>query len=171
VRARSSGTGERRRHGEDTSAALARRGSAEFLASFAALQEKVRVACGSHSRWEEQVVAGIQAALRFAAAEPQMAHALIVQGRREPSGGGDREQEVIAYFASLLASVAPAELRRPVSNDEGVIEAIAALVRGHLQAGAAERLPAAAADLVYLALMPYLGLEGARRWAEAAESR
>jgi hypothetical protein len=171
VRARSSGTGARRRHGEDTSAARARRGSAEFLASFAALQEKVRVACASHRRWEEQVVAGIHAALRFAAEEPQMAHALIVHGRREPSGGGDREHEVIAYFASRLASVAPAEHRRPVSNDEGVVEAIAALVRGHLQAGSAELLPAAAADFVYLALMPYLGLESARRWAEAAESR
>jgi hypothetical protein len=169
VKTRSGGTGERRPRAKGTAAARARRGSAEFLSSFAALQEAVRVACASGRRWEEQIVAGIQAALRFAAAEPQMAHALIVQGRREPSGDGDREQEVIAYFASLLASVAPAELRRPTTTDEGVVEAIAALVRGHLQAGAAERLPAAAADLVYLALMPYLGLEGARSWAEMAE--
>jgi hypothetical protein len=129
----------------------------------------VRVACSSRRQWEEQVVAGIQAALRFAAVEPQMAHALIVEGRRVPSADGDREEEVIAYFAGLLASVAPAEARHPTSTDRGVIEAIAALVRGHLQAGAVERLPLAAPDLVYLALMPYLGLDGARRWAESAD--
>lgn len=167
--ARRSGIGARQRHG-DTQEALARRGSAEFLSSFAALQEAVRAACSANrGRWEEQVVAGIQAALRFAATEPQMAHALIVHGRRVPSGDGDREQEVVAHFAGLLAGVAPAQARHPISTDEGVIEAIAALIRGHLQAGAVERLPDVAPDLVYLALMPYLGLEGAREWAASAD--
>ena len=83
-------------------------------------------------------------------------HALIVHGRRGASGDGDREQEVIAHFAEPpVADVAPTASRHPISTDEGVIEAIAAIVRGHLQAGALERLPASAPDLVYLALMPY----------------
>ena len=124
-----------------------------------------------HVRWEARVVAAIQAALRFAAAEPAMAHALIVHGRRERDGEGrgDREREIVAHFAAALAAVAPPRSRHSISTDEGVIEAIAAVIRGHLQAGAPERLPAIAPDLVYLALMPYVGLNDARRWAESAE--
>jgi hypothetical protein len=44
------------------------------------------------------------------------------------------------------------------------------VVRGHLLAGTEDQLPEVAPDLVYLALLPYLGLEGTKRWVESAES-
>jgi hypothetical protein len=150
-----------------TAAARVRRGSADFLTSFASLRNAVSAACTASLSWEARVVTAIEAALEFAAREPAMTRAVLVHSRREPTEHGDREQEVISHFAGMLGDAAPAQLRHSVSTDEGVIEAIAAVIRGHLQAGSFELLPDAAPDLAYLALMPYLGLDGARRWANS----
>ncbi len=75
---------------------------------------------------------------------------------------------MIAYFAELLARVAPAEKRVEVSTETGLVDSIATIVRGQLLAGAAAELPGKVPDLVYLTLMPYTGLAEARRWASAA---
>jgi hypothetical protein len=77
---------------------------------------------------------------------------------------------VLAHFAGLLAEVTPAERPLPVSTDESIVESIAAVVRGHLLAGTEDQLPEVAPDLVYLALLPYLGLEGTKRWVKSVES-
>ena len=66
--------------------ARVRRGTADFLPSFVALQEAVREACALQTRWEAQIVAGIKAALEFGAAHPAQAHALIVVTRQEEDG-------------------------------------------------------------------------------------
>jgi hypothetical protein len=141
--------------------------TAEFLPSFVALQRAVREACDRQSEWEAKVTAGVRAALEFAAGDPAGAHALTIDARRQSLERGDREQEVIRYFAGLLAEVAPAEKRFPVSTDEGTVEAIAMVVRGHLLAATESDLPRLVQELVYLALMPYTGLAGARRWTES----
>jgi hypothetical protein len=127
----------------------------------------VRDACIAETAWEARVVAGINAALAFVAAEPAKAEALTIKARRHGPGDRDHAREVIDYFAGLLGEVAPAEKRFPVSTDEGIVEAMATVVRGHLLGGTADQLPAVAPDLVYLALMPYLGLAGTRRWVES----
>jgi hypothetical protein len=139
----------------------------DFTASFLQLQDAVREACTGQTQWPARVVAGIKAALAFAAAEPAKAEALTVRARRPRSGEPDREGEVIDFFAGLISAVAPAERRFRVSTDEAIVESIAAVVRGHLRGGTAEQLPAAAPDLVYLTLMPYLGLGETRRWVLA----
>jgi hypothetical protein len=141
--------------------------TADFLASFVALQGAVSRACARHDEWQAKVAAGVRAALEFAAADPAGAHALTIDARRQRLEEGDREQEVVGYFASLLADVAPAEKRFPISTDEGAVEAIAMVARGHLLAGTAERLPELAPELIYLALMPYTGLSEARNWTES----
>ena len=144
--------------------------SAEFLPSFDRLREAVRKACAGHSVWEERVVAGVEAALGFAAAEPAAAHALTIDARRQPAGNGDREDEVIAFFAELLRDGAPARQRFPVASNDGIIESIATVVRGHLLAGTSDRLVSLAPDLVYLTLLPYSGSAGARQWANESVS-
>jgi hypothetical protein len=151
-------------------AARWRRPAAEFLPSFVALQDAVSRACAEQGAWQAKVAAGIRAALEFAAADRAGAHALTIDARRQRLEGGDREQEVIGYFAALLAGVAPAEKGLPISTDEGTIESIATVVRGHLIAGTTERLPGLAPELIYLALMPYMGLADARRWTESPVS-
>jgi tRNA isopentenyl-2-thiomethyl-A-37 hydroxylase MiaE len=56
----------------------------------------------------------------------------------------------------------------PISSEESLVESVALIVRAHLQARTAERLPELAPDLAYLLLMPYKGLEEARSWVERA---
>jgi hypothetical protein len=165
-----SGEGGRRRQAPLTAEARARRGTAEFLPSFIALQEAVRDACRGQREWEAKVVAGVQATLQFASAHPEMAQALTVNARREPGGMRDPDQEVILYFARLLAKTAKAEREFPISTDENIVNAMATVIRGHLVAGTPEQLPGRASDLVYIALMPRLGLEKTIRWSESLSS-
>ena len=127
-------------------------------------------ACRRHVKWEAKVVAGIDATLEFAAASPAKATALTVSARRPAFGERNPEQVVLAHFAALLEEVTPAERPLPVSTDKSIVASIAAVVRGHLLAGTEDQLPEVAPDLVYLALLPYLGLEGTKRWVESAES-
>jgi hypothetical protein len=141
--------------------------TADFLPSFVALQGAVSRACAREEEWQAKVAAGIRSALEFAAGDPAAAHALTIDARRQPVEAGDREQEVIGYFAGLIADVAPGERRFPISTDEGTIESIAMLTRGHLLAGTTDQLPGLATEVTYLALMPYTGLAAARRWTES----
>lgn len=149
----------------ESSAAAARRGKGRFLPSFAALKDLVTKACVVEESWEAKVVAGISAVLEFAAADPQGAHALTVDARRRTSGEVDLEQEAILYFAELLRQVVEVERRFAISTEEASVESIATIVRGHLQLGTATALPDLAPDLVYVILMPYVGIAEARRWA------
>jgi hypothetical protein len=146
--------------------ARARAPTEDFSSSFEALKGAVRSACARQLEWEAKVVVGVRAALEFAAANPGCAHALTIAARRESPPGGHREEEVISYFAALLGEDAPPQWPAPAASEEGLVESIAIVVRGHLLAETTDQLPARAPDLVYLTLMPYIGLAGARRWAE-----
>ena len=160
--------GRRQTPSGETRAAAARRGKASFLPSFAALKDRVAKACGGEEAWEAQVVAGVRAVLEFAAADPQAAHALTVEARRRATGEVDLEQEAISYFAGLLREAVGVERRFTLSTEEALVESIATIIRGHLQLGTADELPGIAPDLVYITLMPYLGISEARRWAESS---
>ena len=149
-----------------TPEAQARRGKADFLPSFAALQEAVRKACARHTDWQARVVAGVQAALEFAAADVDAASALTINARERASKEIDPEQEVITYFADLLKDATPAQMLFPICNEESLVESIAVVVRAHLQARTADKLPDLAPDLAYLSLMPYVGLASAGQWVE-----
>lgn len=162
--------GERRDREDDADRpARWRPPTAEFLPSFIALQGAVSGACGQHDQWQAKIAAGVCAALRFAAEEPSAAHALTIDARRQSLESGDREREVVDYFTTLLGEVAPAEKRFPISTDRGTVESIAMVTRGHLLAGSTDKLPGLSGELVYMALMPYTGLAGARRWAESLD--
>jgi hypothetical protein len=165
------GGGKRGQEPSGISAAARVRASGEdFSASFHELQQAVLASCRRQVKWEAKVVAGIDAVLEFAAASPAMATALTVNARRPAFGERNPEQVVLAHFVGLLAELTPAERPLPVSTDRSIVESIAAVVRGHLLAGTENELPEVAPDLVYLALLPYLGLEGTKRWVASAES-
>ena len=150
------------------SAIAGRRAEGEdFLASFLELQEAVRASCRRQGKWEAKATAGIQAILDFAAAHPGKARALTLEARRPAFGDRNPEQVVIAYFSGRLAEITPAAKLVGVSNDQSVIEVIAAFVRGHLLGGTEDQLPDSAPDLVSLILMPYLGLAETSRWIES----
>jgi hypothetical protein len=168
VKARRPNDGDGSQASGPTAAARVRAEGEDFSASFHQLQDAVRGACRRQAAWEGKVVAGIAVALEFAATEPGKALALTVEARRPNFGERNPEQVVLAYFSERLSAVAPAVARKPISTDQSIVESIAVFIRGHLLGGTEARLPATAPDLVYLALMPYLGLEEARRWADFA---
>ena len=112
-------------------------------------------------------MAGIRAVLDFAAGSPDEAAALTISARRRISAGEDPEREVLAYFADMLGRRAPQRLF-PAPSDTAIVESIATVIRGHLLDGTAERLPGMASDLIYLSLMPHVGLEEARAWSASA---
>jgi hypothetical protein len=164
------GDGRKQTRSAVSAAARVRAEGEDFSASFFELKEAVRDSCKRQVRWEAKVVAGVYATLDFAAGSPAKALALTVNARRPAFGDSNPEQVVIAHFVDLLGQTTSAQRRLPVSTDESVVESIAAIVRGHLLAGTEEQLPEVAPDAIYLALMPYLGLEATRRWAEPAGS-
>jgi hypothetical protein len=168
--AKDGGGGARRGSPAVSAAARIRAAGDDFSASFVELQEEVREACRRQVEWEAKVVAGIHATLEFAANSPGKALALTVHARRPSFGDRNPEQVVIAHFAGLLGDVTPAARRLPVSTDESIVESAASMVRGHLLAGTEGRLPGLAPDVVYLTLLPYLGLEATKRWAQPALS-
>lgn len=154
-----------------TAAAAAPHSAGEmFATSFLDLQAAIREACERHTQWEARVVAGLRAVLEFAANKPAAARAVFVRARGEGPGERDRQDEVIAYFTELLEGVAPSKKRFPIADDGAIVESIATIVRAHLLGGTGHRLPDLAADLVYMTLMPYTGLEGAGRWAQSADA-
>lgn len=144
---------------------ITRRGTAEFGPSFAALKDAVRRACAGGEDWEARIVAAIGAVVEFALEEPAAARALTVCAGAQATDGTDPEGEMLAYFAALLADVAPDEMLFPISSAAGIVETAAVLIRGHLLAGRSERIGELGPELVYLALMPYVGLDCARQWA------
>ena len=143
-----------------------RRGGEPFLASFVALRDAVCAAYAGEAEPEAGVAAAIKAALRFAAEEPARAHALAVQARRQPSGDSDLGEEIVAEFAALLGRALPYEEQRRPPPEEAIIESMVITVRAHLLEDTPELLPALAPEFVYLALVPYAGVDGARRLAE-----
>lgn len=164
MRAKWPGRRKRRDYGV-TVEEIARRGTAEFGPSFAALKGAVGRACPPEGEWEARIVAGIGAVVEFALEDPAAARALTVCAGAQATDDTDPEGEMLTYFAELLESVAPDEMLFPISSAEGIVETSAVLIRGHLLAGRIERIGELGPELVYLALMPYVGLDGAREWA------
>ena len=158
--------GARKSRREAAPAPIGRRAKGEpFAASFDRLRAEVREACGSESAWEARVIAGVRAALEFAAAHPGEARALTIE-----AGGAeaaiDRRDEVIAYFTELLGEASPSEKLFPIAADRAMVASVVMIVRSHLVSGSVRRLPELAPDLAYMILMPYAGQAGARRETE-----
>ena len=74
---------------------------------------------------------------------------------------------MIKRFAALLADGAPRSERLPASSDESVVWVIAAIVSCHVRAGTVDLLGDSDPDLVFLALLPYVGFAEACRWSSA----
>jgi hypothetical protein len=164
LRAKWPGRRKRRDFGV-TVEAITRRGTAEFEPSFAALKTAIDRACARETRWETRVVAGIGAAIEFTLEDVAAARALTVCAGALTMDDRDLEGEMLANFAEVLEDVAPDQMLFPISSAMGIVETIAALIRGHLLAGRIEEIGELGPELVYLALMPYVGLGDARKWA------
>jgi hypothetical protein len=149
-----------------TDAARIRAGEADFLSSFARFQSAIEAACEGQDEWQAKVVAGVYAALECTAEHPRVGRALMIQARGEEWRVGKRQREAVVHFARVLRSVVP-KSGRPLSADVGTVEAIATIIRGNLENGTAAELSSLGPDLIFLVLVPHVGVEEAQKWAES----
>jgi hypothetical protein len=132
------------------------------------MERAVVESCDEHAEWPARIAAGINSAIDFMVANPAAARAVAVQSRSGEEEEGDAGYvEMIDRFAGLLGAGAPREERLPASSDESIVSLIAAIVSCHARAGTVDALSNRDPDLVFLALLPYVGFAEACRWSTA----
>jgi pimeloyl-ACP methyl ester carboxylesterase len=139
-----------------------------FPLELANLEAAVLDACSGEEGWPAGVAAGICAGVDYAIAHPEVVETLAT----DDSPGAEtlrRYELVIGRLAGILQAKAPIEARLPVSTDEALVAGLVGLVGDHLRIGRYERLAELRADLVLLTLLPYLGFEDAREWANQVD--
>jgi hypothetical protein len=145
-----------------------RRGAGDadaFETAISEMEVAVSAACDRRDEWPARIAAGINAVIEFAIANPGAARTLTIDSRAFGRQEGSAYPEMIARFASLLGADAPRSERTPASTDESVVWVIASIVGCHVRAGTMESLGVGAPDLIFLALLPYVGFAEACRWS------
>ena len=138
-----------------------------FGSAIARMERAVVESCDEHAEWPARIAAGINSAIDFMVANPAAARAVAVQSRSGEEEGDAGYVEMIDRFAGLLGAGAPREERLPASSDESIVSLIAAIVSCHVRAGTVDALSNRDPDLVFLALLPYVGFAEACRWSTA----
>ena len=121
--------------------------------------------CGRHEEWPARVAGAIGGLIDFLVANPGAARALAIDSRAGDAEDDGDYLEMIARFAALLGGGAPRSERLPASSDRSVVSVIAAIVSCHVRAGTMETLGEGDPDLIFLALLPYVGFAEACRWS------
>jgi hypothetical protein len=137
-----------------------------FSTSLARLQEAITNACRNHGEWPARVAAGIRATIMFAIANPDAVRSLAIEPQLSDSSSHQRY--LIEHFSAMFAAEALSPQRLAGSSDEAVVAVIAAVIGEHLRHDRLDQLGEMASELVYLSLLPYLGFDEAKSWAESA---
>jgi len=131
--------------------------SAEFC-------ERVTAAYAGASSWHDRVWAAGWAAMRFFAEDPIRARFLVVEVNGTGSGAQMRRDRLLQRLADIVDG-GRGELEDPASvsrcTAEIVAGAIYGTVLGRIEAGWIERGEDFLPELVYMAVMPYLGSRAA----------
>jgi hypothetical protein len=141
-----------------------RAGAATPGSAITRIERAVADSCARQAEWPTRVSAGLRAAIEFLIADPAAARALATDSR---SGGeGDTEyEEMIARFAFLLDDGAPSSDHLPPAGERSIMTVIVGVITCHIRAGTIDTLAEGDTDLVFLALLPYLGFAEASRWS------
>lgn len=138
----------------------------DFEACRAALERAVATSCAGQEDWPRSIVAGIDAALEFAAENPAAARLLTERAAERWKEREPRFTAMVESFAELLARGAPpANPRLPTS--QGVVLCVVKLVNLRVESSRPDELAKIAPDLTFLALLPFVGFTGAQRWSQS----
>ena len=142
----------------------------DFSTSFEQLKERVRRGLREAGRVARQGRGRDSGRGRLLRLEPRRRPD---PGDRDPDRGEATATTSRWSTASPVSSTArvPAKQRSAGPTDEALVGAIAAIVAYHLRSERLDRLEDAVPELVCLALLPYLGFDGAKGWADTAASR
>jgi hypothetical protein len=137
----------------------------EFEDAFARLQLLLVESRRRGASWPEGVARAIVAALELAAAEPSAARALTTDALSYGAYGSYLHRKLVEYLAASLAACAGGGRREGMSElvEEALVGGVLEVVSARLRDGREDELPALATQVVELTLLPYLGVEEARR--------
>jgi AcrR family transcriptional regulator len=125
---------------------------------------RVQGAYAGPSAWHDRVWAAGWAAMRFLAEDPTRARFLVVEVNGAGSGAQSRRDQILQRLADILDG-GRQELEKPESvsrcTAEIVAGAIYGTVLGKIEDGCIERGEDFLPELVYMAVMPYLGSRAA----------
>lgn len=120
---------------------------------------------GAGEEWPDRVRARLAALLDVLARDPAVARCFLVEPLAAGGAVAARYRESMQLLAAILRpEPPPTELDMEV-RDQALIGGIATLIVRRLNTGGASRLPELLADLVELALAPYVGRQEAKRLA------
>jgi AcrR family transcriptional regulator len=128
------------------------------------LCERVDAAHEGAASWHDRLWAAGWAAMRFFGEDPIRARFLIVEVNGAGSGAQQRRDRILQGLAEIVdGGRGEAEEGRTVSRctAEIVSGAIYGTVLGRIEAGAVERGEDFLPELVYMAVLPYLGSQAA----------
>ncbi len=132
------------------------------------LCEHVEQAVSADDEWPTRVRAGVAEALRLLAQNPAVAHLIAVEALQAGSAARERQQACLARFAEALRAGRPRGAELPAELEEMLLGGVLSTIARYVDAGRAEQLPGAAAELVQYLLIPYLEPEESRRIAAQA---
>jgi len=138
-----------------------------FLAAYdRALDEATRrvgEACERHpDSFPERVSAGLAALLDYAAAEPALARACIVEAPSLGAAMGGRREQALGAFAPLLDGARQeAEGELPAGVEESVFDGLYWLLYDAILTGVPEHVEELRPQLVEFTLLPFLGAAAA----------
>lgn len=138
--------------------------------AFDRLAAGLQRACAEEDKWSAKVFAAVSAAVDYATAVPEEAQLLVLDAvgtepllARRAVASTDSLVDLLRGGRDL--SERAAEL--PDLTERALIGAMTSVIGARLVAGQADTLPALKPQLVELMLMPYVGLEEARRLASS----
>jgi AcrR family transcriptional regulator len=134
------------------------------------MRREAEDSCRAEARWPERVRAGLATVLGRVVETEGLSRALMVEGPGLDFAAGQRQLEALERFAAMLAEgrrLYPRAARLPRLAERTIVGGVASIVTELVRGEEVLRLPTLEAELLEFLLAPYLGLEGARRFAAA----
>jgi AcrR family transcriptional regulator len=126
--------------------------------------EQVAAAYGGPSSWHDRIWAAGWAAMRFLNQDPTRARFLVIEVNGTGNGAQARRDRVLQQIADFLDN-GREELEQPGKVSRCTAEIVAGAIYGtvlaRIEAGCIERGEDFLPELVYMAVMPYLGSRAA----------
>lgn len=139
-----------------------------FLMALDAVSERLRERVDIAAReagesWRDRLRAGLEEVLCFIADEPDAAYTLIVESRGAGPTSLLRRDKLLDHFAGCIDAQAREQLSDPPSAiaAAGVVGGIEAVLYSRLRREEGEELGSLLPSLMYFAVLPYVGPEGA----------
>jgi AcrR family transcriptional regulator len=123
------------------------------------LRERVEQAIEADEEWPVRVRSGISEALSQLAENPALAHLFAVEALQAGPAVRERQRACIAHFAEALRAGRPPGTKLPAELEEMLLGGVLLTIGRYVDAGRAEQLRDATAELVQYLLIPYLDPE------------